>query len=109
MYRGGWLRRSHRHRRHLGRIIVSPNDATRDRYKERRLFRESLATQLQEIRDLPASTSDGVRIELMANLEFPNEAASCVARGAGKMVENIHNPIYRDILTATQRTRRIKY
>jgi rod shape-determining protein MreB len=34
---------------------------------------------------------------------------SCVARGAGKMVENIHNPIYRDILTATQRTRRIKY
>jgi phosphotransferase system enzyme I (PtsI) len=67
---------------HLGRIIVSPNDETRDRYKERRLFRESIATQLQEIRDLPACTSDGVRIELMANLEFPHEAASCVARGA---------------------------
>ncbi len=67
---------------HLGRIIVSPDDATRDRYRERRLFRQSIATQLQEIRDLPACTSDGVRIELMANLEFPHEAASCVARGA---------------------------
>ena len=67
---------------HLGRIIVSPDDATRDRYKERRLFRESIATKLQEIRDLPACTSDGVRIELMANVEFPHEAISCVARGA---------------------------
>jgi phosphotransferase system enzyme I (PtsI) len=37
---------------------------------------------LEEIRDLPATTSDGVRIELMANLEFPHEAAACLARGA---------------------------
>lgn len=34
---------------------------------------------------------------------------SCVARGAGKMVEEFQNPVYRDILTATQRTRRVKY
>jgi phosphotransferase system enzyme I (PtsI) len=67
---------------HLGRIIVSPDDLTRDRYQQRRLFRESIATQLQEIRDLPACTSDGVRIELMANVEFPHEAAACIARGA---------------------------
>jgi phosphoenolpyruvate-protein phosphotransferase (PTS system enzyme I) len=31
---------------------------------------------------LPATTSDGVRIELMANVEFPHEAAACLARGA---------------------------
>jgi phosphotransferase system enzyme I (PtsI) len=67
---------------HLGRIIVSPDDATRDRYMQRRLLRQSIATQLEEIRDLPACTSDGVRIELMANVEFPHEALSCVARGA---------------------------
>lgn len=67
---------------HLGRIIVSPDDATRDRYLQRRIFRESIATQLQELRDLPACTSDGVRIELMANVEFPHETASCIARGA---------------------------
>ena len=67
---------------HLGRIIVSPDEATRDHYMQRRRFRQSIATQLEEIRDLPACTSDGVRIELMANVEFPNEALSCVARGA---------------------------
>ncbi len=67
---------------HLGRIIVSPDEETRDRYKQRQKFRQSIATQLEEIRDLPASTSDGVRIELMANVEFPHEALSCVARGA---------------------------
>lgn len=67
---------------HLGRIIVQPDEGTLNRYKERRLFRESIATQLQEIRDLPACTSDGVRIELMANVEFPSEAQACVARGA---------------------------
>lgn len=67
---------------HLGRIIVSPDPETKDRYLQRRLFRQSIATQLEQIRDLPATTSDGVRIELMANLEFPHEAAACLARGA---------------------------
>jgi phosphotransferase system enzyme I (PtsI) len=37
---------------------------------------------LQEIRDLPATTSDGVRIELMANVEFPQETQTCLDRGA---------------------------
>ena len=67
---------------HLGRIIVSPDPEPNDRYLQRSLFRQSIATQLEEIRDLPATTSDGVRIELMANLEFPHEAAACLARGA---------------------------
>jgi rod shape-determining protein MreB and related proteins len=34
---------------------------------------------------------------------------SCVARGAGKMVENFENKIYQDILTRTQNTRRARY
>jgi len=34
---------------------------------------------------------------------------SCVARGAGKMVEEFQNPVYRDILNSTQRTRRVRY
>jgi phosphoenolpyruvate-protein phosphotransferase (PTS system enzyme I) len=67
---------------HLGRIFVSPDDATRERYLQRRKVRESIATQMQELRDLPAVTSDGVRIELMANVEFPHETQACLARGA---------------------------
>ncbi|MFN7731360.1 MAG: phosphoenolpyruvate--protein phosphotransferase [Pirellula sp.] len=67
---------------HVGRIFVSPDEATRERYLQRRKARESIASQLQELRDLPAVTSDGVRIELMANVEFPHETQACLARGA---------------------------
>ena len=34
------------------------------------------------LRDLPAETADGVRIELMGNIEFPYEVDHCVDRGA---------------------------
>ncbi|MBC8074699.1 MAG: rod shape-determining protein [Chloroflexales bacterium] len=34
---------------------------------------------------------------------------SCVARGAGKMVEEFENKVYHDILTRTQNVRRAKY
>jgi rod shape-determining protein MreB len=37
------------------------------------------------------------------------DALSCVARGAGKMVENFGNKIYRDILTRTQNVRKARY
>jgi phosphotransferase system enzyme I (PtsI) len=67
---------------HLGRIIVSPDEATKAHYLERRLYRQSIILKLDELRDLPASTSDGVRIQLMANVEFPSEAPTCIARGA---------------------------
>lgn len=67
---------------HVGRIFVAPDEATRARYLQRRKDRESIASQLQELRDLPAVTSDGVRIELMANVEFPHETQACLARGA---------------------------
>jgi phosphotransferase system enzyme I (PtsI) len=36
---------------------------------------------LELLRDLPAETLDGVRIELSGNIEFPHEAAICQARG----------------------------
>ncbi len=67
---------------HLGRIIVSPDEATKAHYLERRQFRQSIILKLDELRDLPACTSDGVRIQLMANVEFPSEAPTCIARGA---------------------------
>lgn len=67
---------------HLGRIIVSPDEATKAHYLERRQYRQSIILKLDELRDLPACTSDGVRIQLMANVEFPSEAPTCIARGA---------------------------
>ncbi len=67
---------------HLGRIIVDPDETTLERYLQRRRARQSIAEQLRELRDLPATTSDGVRIALMANVEFPHEAQACLDRGA---------------------------
>ncbi len=63
-------------------VIVDPDEATLQRYTQRRQHRESIQTELAEIRHLPASTSDGVNIQLMANIEFPHEASACVERGA---------------------------
>lgn len=37
------------------------------------------------------------------------DSLSCVARGAGKIVENFDNKVYRDILARTQSTRKAKY
>ncbi len=40
----------------------------------------SQAVRLERLRDLPAETQDGHRIHLNANIEFPREVASCIAR-----------------------------
>jgi phosphotransferase system enzyme I (PtsI) len=41
-----------------------------------------VAAGLRQLRDLPAETQDGVRIHLLANIEFPSELAGCEERGA---------------------------
>jgi rod shape-determining protein MreB len=55
----------------------------------------------------------GLNRRISAETKMPVNIAeyplSCVARGAGKMVEEFNNPIYRDILNSTQRTRRVRY
>ncbi len=65
-----------------GRVILDPDEATIGKYEESRRRRVHNAAQLTEIRDLPAETQDGVRVNLLANIEFPNEVASSLARGA---------------------------
>ncbi|NOK63419.1 MAG: rod shape-determining protein [Chloroflexi bacterium AL-W] len=42
-------------------------------------------------------------------VHIADDPLSCVARGAGKMVEEFENPVYRRILTNTQQTRRVRY
>jgi rod shape-determining protein MreB len=50
-----------------------------------------------------------IAAETKMPVHIATDPLSCVARGAGKMVEEFHNPIYRGILTSTQRTRRVRY
>jgi rod shape-determining protein MreB and related proteins len=50
-----------------------------------------------------------ITAETKMPVHIAQDPLSCVARGAGKMVEEFQNPVYRDILTSTQRGRRVKY
>lgn len=65
-----------------GTIIVGPDADTLRRYQERKQARSHRAEKLSQLRDLPAETTDGTRIQLLANIEFPYEVPSCLARGA---------------------------
>jgi phosphotransferase system enzyme I (PtsI) len=65
-----------------GVVILNPDDETRERYEQTRKSLRSLETSLEELRDLPAETKCGVRVQLFGNIEFPEEAAHCVDRGA---------------------------
>lgn len=67
---------------HTGCVILQPDEETVARYRQETERQRSLAAKLQLLRDMPAETKDGVRIQLMANIEFPLEAPLCLERGA---------------------------
>ncbi len=64
-----------------GLVILQPDEETIARYRQELEAAQTAAAQLQELRDLPAETTDGVRIQITGNIEFPNEAEHCLARG----------------------------
>ncbi len=66
-----------------GFLILNPDDETRERYETARTTFRTFETRLGELRDLPAETRDGVRVQLLGNIEFPEEARHCLTRGAG--------------------------
>lgn len=65
-----------------GLVILHPDQETLARYKRELEEHRHRAQRLETLRDLPAVTADGVRIELSGNIEFPDEVDHCVERGA---------------------------
>jgi len=65
-----------------GRVVLQPDDATIGRYERELEGHRSHAVRLAGLKDLPAETTDGARIHLAANIEFPREVVACVERGA---------------------------
>ena len=65
-----------------GLLIVEPDEATLDRYRREAESLRSFELSLEGLRELPAETRDGVRVTLLGNIEFPQEADQCVQRGA---------------------------
>ncbi|MEL7334684.1 MAG: phosphoenolpyruvate--protein phosphotransferase, partial [Planctomycetota bacterium] len=65
-----------------GRVIIDPDDETLRKYEESQARSQNLAMRLSELRDMPAETTDSVRISLSANIEFPHEVRAVNDRGA---------------------------
>ncbi|UCB57782.1 MAG: phosphoenolpyruvate--protein phosphotransferase [Candidatus Omnitrophota bacterium] len=65
-----------------GEVFINPDKVTLNKYRqqsERLVRREQI---LLKLRDLPAETLDGHRVELAANIELPEELPSVLAHGA---------------------------
>jgi len=65
-----------------GVVIINPDDKTKNRYHQYAEEAEQLETTLTLLRDLPAVTKDGHEVALYGNIEFPQEVAACLERGA---------------------------
>ena len=65
-----------------GRVIVNPTARCLADYGRRRKALEREARSLTRLRNVPAVTRDGTRIDLQANLELPRELAQALAAGA---------------------------
>jgi phosphotransferase system enzyme I (PtsI) len=65
-----------------GLVILQPDEETLARYRHEAEELRSMAAKLEPLRDLPAETLDGVRVQILGNIEFPYEVDHCIDRGA---------------------------
>jgi phosphotransferase system enzyme I (PtsI) len=65
-----------------GVLILDPDQETLEQYESTRSSFRKFEDRLGELRDLPADTRDNIHIQLLGNIEFPEEAAVCLERGA---------------------------
>ena len=64
-----------------GIVILQPDEETIARYRLELEAANTVAVGLSLLRDLPAETLDGVRVQITGNIEFPSEAQQCLSRG----------------------------
>ena len=64
-----------------GTVVVNPDQDTFRDYLKRKQHYEYLEREFLKLRDLPAETPDGHRINLMGNVEFLEEIPSLVRHG----------------------------
>ena len=65
-----------------GQIISEPDEATRQRFLGLKQEQIQVSRKLDYLRDLPAETPDGRRVQMLANIELPVELDEALARGA---------------------------
>lgn len=65
-----------------GIAIIHPDPLTVDRYKRESKRFVELVSELDKLKSLAAETLDGYKLQLFANIEFPDEIPSIIAHGA---------------------------
>lgn len=65
-----------------GVVVVNPSPAILDEYAIKQREGERERERLSRLKHTPAVTSDGQRIELLANIEQPSDAAAALKAGA---------------------------
>jgi phosphotransferase system enzyme I (PtsI) len=65
-----------------GLLILEPDEPTQQHYRRMAAERSARFQVLARQADRPAETRDGCRIELWGNIEFGDEVAACLERGA---------------------------
>lgn len=65
-----------------GVLIVNPDEQTIEQYTQEGKRFSAFVSELDKLRDLPAQTKDGKKIDLAANIEFHDEIPSVVSHGA---------------------------
>lgn len=65
-----------------GLVVIDPDAAAMMQYREELSKQAAFFDTLGELRDLPARTRCGVDIELLANIEFPEEVDTALVNGA---------------------------
>jgi phosphotransferase system enzyme I (PtsI) len=65
-----------------GIVVANPDAETIARFQNRRREYEAYAAELRTLRDEPAVTRDDVAIQLLANIEVPEETAAAMDFGA---------------------------
>ncbi len=64
-----------------GDILIRPSEQDRASYQEKIKKQEELKAHYAELKDLPAITTDGVRVELMANIGLPTDVDNAANYG----------------------------
>ena len=65
-----------------GIVIVDPSPIVLEEYRFRQRQSDLSRERLSRLRHTPAMTLDGERVELLANIEMPSDAAAALAAGA---------------------------
>lgn len=64
-----------------GIVVINPDQETIDQYKEYSVEFLQLEHKFDTIREKPAVTRDGIKITMLGNIEFPDEAEIVLERG----------------------------